>query len=121
MQKYLFEEITPKLQGIINGFIFARNAKREATLTYDRCKDVVIDNFGGDAEIIFSPESYVQITTACKETTEWRTAFVELARIMAADDAEMKAAVRKATNSVTSTAIRVFEPKPKAMPKKKRG
>lgn len=112
MEKFYFEELTSKLQGIINGFVFARNAKREATLTYDRCKDVVIDNFGSDAEIYFSPESYVQITTACKDTTEWRTAFVELARIMAATDAEMKAAVRKATNNVTATAIRVFEPKP---------
>jgi len=112
MNTFLFEDLTTKQQSIVNGFLFARKAKIEATFTADRCKDVLIDNLGGDAEIILSPDSYIQISTACKDTTEWKTAFMELARIMAADDSEIKAATRKATNSVTSTAIRVYEPKP---------
>ena len=118
MEKFLFEDLDSKQQVILKGFLFARSAKREATLTYDRCKDAVIDNIGCDATVILDADNSVQITTAVKDTIEWRTAFVELARIMAADDAEQKAATRKATNSVTATAIRVIEPKPPSNRKK---
>lgn len=117
MIKHLFEELNTKAQGIVNGFLFARTAKREATLTYDRCKDILVDTLGGDVRVILSPESYLEVTTAVKDTIEWRTAFLELARIMAADDDEQKQALKGATNTVTSTAVQVFEPKP---PGKKR-
>lgn len=112
MIKHLFEDLIPKQQGIVNGFLFARRAQKEATLTYDRCKDALIDNLGSDAEIILSPDSHVLITTAIKDTTEWKVAFMELARLTYASDTDRKAATRKATNSVTATAVRVFEPKP---------
>jgi len=118
MKKFLFEELNVKQQTVLNGFLQVRRQKREILLSYDRCKDAVIDNIGGDATIILDPDYTVQITTAVKDTIEWRTAFVELARIMAADDAEQKAATRGATSSVTSTAIRVIEPK---IPKRGKG
>ena len=118
MNTFLYEDLKPKQQTILDGFLRARLTKREATLSYDRCKDAVIDNIGCDATVIFDGNFSVQITTAIKDTIEWRTAFVELARIMAADEVEQKAATAKATNSVTATAIRVNEPKPPSNRKK---
>ena len=117
MLKFLFEGISPKLQGIANGFLFARTANIETKQTYDRCKDAMVDNFGSDADIIMSPLCRIQIRTAVKDTTDWRTAFVQLAKIMAATDEETEQAVKGATNSVTATTIRVEEPKPRK-PKK---
>jgi len=112
MTTFLFEDLTQKFKAIVTGFLFVRDQKKEATLAYDRSKDIVVDNFGADAEIILAPDHRIVITTAVKDTIEWRTAFCELARIMAADDAEQKAALKGATNTVTATAIRVHEPKP---------
>ena len=117
MLKFLFEGISPKLQGIANGFLFARTANIETKYTYDRCKDVVVDTFGADADIIMSPSCKIAIRTACKDTIDWRTAFVELAKIMASTDDEMKEATKRCTNNVTATTIRVEEPKPRK-PKK---
>jgi hypothetical protein len=111
MEKYLFEDLNPKMQGIANGFLFARTANIETKQTYDRCKDAVIDNFGADADIIMSPLCKVTIRTAIKDTTDWRTAFVQLASIMASTEVEMKEAIKGATNNVTATTIRVEEPK----------
>jgi hypothetical protein len=112
MTTFLFEDLTQKFKAIVTGFLFIRDQKKEATLAYDRSKDIVVENFGADAEIILSPDHRVVIITATKDTIEWRTAYCELARIMAADDAEQKESLKGATNTVTATAIRVFEPKP---------
>jgi hypothetical protein len=111
MEKYLFEDLTNKLQGIANGFLFSRARNIEAKQAYDCCKDAVVDNFGSDAEIIMSPSCRIQIATACKDTIDWRTAFVNLAAIMASTDDEQKQATKGCTNGVTATTIRVIEPK----------
>jgi hypothetical protein len=111
MGKYLFEELSVKMQGIANGFLFARTANIETKQTYDRCKDAVVDNFGADADIIMSPSCKITVRTACKDTIDWRTAFVALSEIMAATDDEMKQATKRCTNNVTATTIRVEESK----------
>ena len=110
MKKMLFEEMSDRHRKVVNQFLYCHGVKVATAGAYDGAKDKLVDEIGSDVEVLLDGIR-LQISTQIRDTIDWRTAFVNLARIMAAEDDEQKQATKDCTNSTTSVAVRVLKSK----------